>query len=42
MCQFPAAYGGRPGQPSLSPLDTSALRGMNLGESSGMEGHSGR
>ena len=41
MGQFPGAYGGRPGQPSLSPLDTSALRGTNLGESSDVEGHSG-
>ena len=39
--QFPGAYGGRPGQPSLSSLDTGALRGTNLGESSGVEGHSG-
>ena len=39
MGQFPGAYGG---QPSLSPLDTSALRGTNLGESGSVEGHSGK
>ena len=42
MGQFPTAYGDRPGQPGLSPLDTSALRGAGLGESGGAEGHSGK